>query len=282
MRILVPLDGSPRAAFALGPAAHLARHMVPQAEILLLRVVEDRALVAQPPDADAGVNAAIAAGGDYLRAVSMRPSLAHLRVFPPTCLATGSVAETISFQAQERRADLIVMSSKGVMGSVAQEVARLAAVPTVIVQADEDFHSPHDSYLPFTVLVALDGSLRAEAVLPAAAAIAHAMKGRVRLYHVLPEQSSDLAEERLLLEAAECYLHDVQHRLQRQGVPTEISLGRSNVAEQIIAKAHAHHADLVALATHGRTGLNRMLLGSVADTVLHQAPCPLLILRPAV
>lgn len=281
MRILVPLDGTPRAQFALGPAAQIACHTVPQAEILLLRIVE-YPLTAPPFDAAGGSNAAVAAGGDYLRAASLRPSLVHLRVFPRTCLATGGVAETICFQAQERRADLIVMSSKGATGSVAQEVARLAAIPTVIVQADKDFHTLHDSYLPFTVLVALDGSLRAEAVLPAAATIARAMKGSVRLYHVLPEQTSDPEEDRLLLDAAERYLHDVQRRLQWQGVPAEISLGRGDVSAQIIAKAHAHHTDLVALATHGRTGLERLLLGSVADTVLHQAPCPLLILRPAV
>jgi nucleotide-binding universal stress UspA family protein len=290
MRILVPLDGSPRAEFAIGTAAQLARHTVPHAEIVLVRVVafSPMAMTELLPDHGTFINYTLEASGDYLREVALRPSLERLHVLHRACLADVGIAATICAQAQDLQADLIVMSSSGrsgvaalALGSVAQEVARLATIPTVILRVEEAFRTDHDMHQPFTVLAALDGSLRAEAVLPVVVAIARAMHGTVRLHHVLPE-SDDPQEDQVLRDAAERYLQAVQQRLQRQGVPAEISLSRGDPAQQIVQKAHAERrtCDLVAIATHGRSGIDRLLLGSVAEKVLHEAHCPLLILRP--
>ncbi len=291
MRILVPLDGSIRAEFAINTAAQLAHHAVPTGEIVLLRVVEfsPAAMAELLPDYGTLINATLEASGDYLREIALRPSLAHITVKHRACLAEGSITATICAQAHDLRADLIVMSSSGrsgiaelALGSVAKDVARLAHIPTVILRVEEAFRAEHDMHQPFTVLVALDGSLRAEAVLPSVVAITRAMHGIVQLHHVLP-QKGDTQEDQVLRDAAECYLQAVQQRLQRQGVPTEISLSWGDPAQQIISKADAPRraCDLVAIATHGYTGPDRLALGSVAEHVLHAAHCPLLILRPA-
>src|SRR5579883_301733 len=153
MRILVPLDGSIRAEFAINTAAQLAHHAVPTGEIVLLRVVEfsPAAMAELLPDYGTLINATLEASGDYLREIALRPSLAHITVKHRACLAEGSITATICAQAHDLRADLIVMSSSGrsgiaelALGSVAKDVARLAHIPTVILRVEEAFRAEHD------------------------------------------------------------------------------------------------------------------------------------------
>ena len=63
-------------------------------------------------------------------------------------------------------------------------------------------------------------------------------------------------------------------------VPVEIDVGSGAPGASIVAAAIDHHADLIVMGTHGRTGLHRLLMGSVAEYVLRHAPCPVLTIRP--
>jgi nucleotide-binding universal stress UspA family protein len=292
MRMLVPLDGTLHAEFALGPAAQIASHTVPHAEITLLHVVPSphgtQANTARDYVLD--LDAAMAESGAYLRAIGLRPSLAHLPVRYASRVAEGGVAATISAVAQERQIDLIAMSSKGYtpptaydLASMAEQVVALTAIPTVILHMEDTFHTLYDSYRPFTVVVALDGSLAAEAALAPATTIARAMHGMVRLACVLPEHTHEADEERLLWDAAERYLHAVQRRLQCQGVPTEMRVTWGDPACEFArtARSERQRCDLLAIAAHRSSGGIPSEMGEVVTAMLHAAPCPLLILRSA-
>ncbi len=291
MRIMIPLDGSPRSEFALGSAAYLARHMSPPADIVLLNVVDltPTAMAGVMPMYGSIVSQAIETGNAYLRDVALRDSLAKLKVIQRTVAGTLSVSKTILAEAREINTDLIMISSSGrtglaemALGSVAHDLARMSEIPIMIQRMEASFDRPFDLHQPFTALVALDGSKNAETVLPMAVEIARALRGKVRLFSVLPSQTGNRQEDTAAMDTTEAYLRDMQHHLQHMGVPAEISLAWGDPAEQIVRKsqAQAHGCDLIALATHGRTGMERLIMGSVAERVVHEVRCPLLIVRP--
>ncbi len=137
------------------------------------------------------------------------------------------------------------------------------------------------------ILVPLDQSLEAEAVLPVAARLARVDGAVVRLLHVAPNPVAVLVEgtmpayvdqeiDRLRHEALD-YLRGAASRL--AGLPVEYAVRFGDPASEIIEEARESGADLIALATHGRTGLARVVLGSVAETTLRTAPSPVLAVR---
>jgi nucleotide-binding universal stress UspA family protein len=72
-----------------------------------------------------------------------------------------------------------------------------------------------------------------------------------------------------------CLVSDIKHAVETQ---TLVEVGQA--AERLIAAAKEKNADLIVMATHGRTGLSHALMGSVAEKVVRQAPCPVLTVRP--
>lgn len=137
------------------------------------------------------------------------------------------------------------------------------------------------------ILVPLDLSRGAEAVLPIVARLARAGQATVRLLHVAPEPRTVVMEgvvlayadqeaERLRGEALD-YLQGVAEQI--AGLPVEFAVRFGDAAEEIIEEAIAWGADLIALATHARRGLSRVIAGSVADLVVRAAPCEVLVVR---
>ena len=149
------------------------------------------------------------------------------------------------------------------------------------------------------ILVALDGSPHAETILPHVAALATRFAAHVTLLHVsappivldaLPaavgagpgpavfiEDATQLAETERA--ASERYLDEVATRLADQGLQVTHAQATGPAAEAIVAVAGQQGADLIALTSHGREGMGRLLLGSVTEAVLRHAPCPILALR---
>lgn len=206
------------------------------------------------------------------------------------------VADAIAEHAEAVGADAIVMTTHGRsganrmwLGSVADGLVRHTTVPVILVHPEEEDETGVEAGSIRRIMVALDGSDLAEAVLPPAAALADATGGRLILAHVLttglllggdllPLMPDDAVRVR---EEAETYLEGVAERLRADGRSVEIKLMESGSAGAAIpTMAQDARADLVALATHGHGGLRRMVLGSVADKVLRSSPLPLLVLRP--
>lgn len=139
-----------------------------------------------------------------------------------------------------------------------------------------------------TILIPLDGSPRAEAILPHARALAQRFGAGVILLHVIEPTTPTTAHGGTLLdieavnrraEEAEGYLAVRQGELEAQGVDCRRLVEYGAVVPTIAAVAEQEGADLIAMASHGRTGLARVFYGSVAAGVLQRIDRPLLLVR---
>jgi len=132
------------------------------------------------------------------------------------------------------------------------------------------------------ILVPLDGSDLAEQVLPHALMLADAFDAAVRLLRVVEgpddlDLTSVTREQSEALRLAEDYLRGAAEYCSVLGVPVDIALAMGSPARQIVREALAIGADLIAMATHGRGGLGRWMIGSVADRVVRAATIPVLV-----
>jgi nucleotide-binding universal stress UspA family protein len=142
------------------------------------------------------------------------------------------------------------------------------------------------------LLVALDFSDCSRDALRSALLIAqHTSPTELVLITVLDALADDEAQaERALneLETAVSGLHqmvestikETSHGKHPPGAKLHFTAVRGAPADQIIEQARAHHVDAIVMGTHGRTGLNRLLTGSVAEMVVRQAPCSVLTVKP--
>jgi len=141
-----------------------------------------------------------------------------------------------------------------------------------------------------TILVPLDGSTRAEAILPHVENLAQRYKARVIFLQVVESVRSavgtDMAYPRLEMQnleqwvaEAETYLAALQGEFREKGIEALTRVGYSPVVEAITDAAERERADIIAMASHGRTGLGRVFYGSVAAGVLHRVDRPLLLVR---
>lgn len=277
MRILVPLDGSLLAESALQLAAGLARAR--RGELLIVRVIDPHAPLPAGPLGlvskyrDSEREAAV----DDLERVSRQ--LTRWGVRGTTRLAWGQPVGQIVRVAREERATMIAMASHGrsgpgrwLLGSVTEGVLRLSPCPVLICRGS--LHQEFDGFRQ--VVVPLDGSQNAAAVLPAVRPYLHreARGTLVRASDDLVRQSALRLDE----EAYQAYQEMLRSSL--AGVPAPESWRREVLdcppAEAILRVAEADQADLIAMTTHGRTGFHRLLLGSVTERVARHASCSLL------
>jgi nucleotide-binding universal stress UspA family protein len=133
------------------------------------------------------------------------------------------------------------------------------------------------------ILVPLDGSPWAEAVLPPVLGLAQASQAHLHLLRVAQCPVEFIFCDPAIappVDDPEAYLVNRAAALRRAGFWVVSHLAQGRVVDAILAYADAIQADLVALATHGRSGLSRWLLGSVADELVRQAHVPILVVHP--
>lgn len=291
MRILLPLDGSPLAEYAIGQAANLAQRAKERVELRLLRVVSLVSLAMSAPEyaIPTAITTAEAEDEDYLRQVALRPSLEHLNVTTQVVTSTAGVADTISHEAQEWHADLIVLASHGrsgiaraLVGSVARDVVNQSQIPTLIFRLQDEIRSL-SQIGRYTILVPLDETPFTEQALPPAIKLAQMLDADLVLFEVLPSPSADLYYDRDALERAERYLRQQCDRLASQGIAARSSVSIGDPAEHIVKRAqeYGNRCELIVMATHARTGFDRFFIGSVADEVFRNSHLALVILHPA-
>jgi nucleotide-binding universal stress UspA family protein len=291
MRILVPLDGSQLAERALEPAVHLLRHAPPPHDLILVRAItgslSDNYLLYTYPDPHTALllGEAAEATYDYLRQIAQRPLPRGIHVTP--IVRQGDPAQIISELAQERQVDLTVLTSHGrtgivrmALGSVAADVARLSQIPTLLVRPEGQTFPDNGRAIPLTLLVPLDGSELAETAIEPAARIAKTLRGAIRLVRVVPAAVEHPDEQRERNREAYAYLTVFHDQLEAQGIITHRSIAWGKPAEQIAAEAQRHQVDLVVIATHGRTGMERVLKGSVTEAILHSMRLPVIVTHP--
>lgn len=141
-----------------------------------------------------------------------------------------------------------------------------------------------------TILVPLDGSKHAEAILPHVEEMALRYEAKVVFVRVVepppvvvvPEGGRRLGHQMEFErreEEAESYLTGIQGEFQEKGIEAKTSITFGPVVEEIVNAAGREGADLIALASHGRTGLSQVFYGSVAAGVLQRVDRPLLLIR---
>ncbi|NJM42262.1 MAG: universal stress protein [Anaerolineae bacterium] len=138
------------------------------------------------------------------------------------------------------------------------------------------------------ILIPLDGSGLAEAILPEAEVLAKDFGAEIillrahtpQVFPYLTDNPYALADiTRYEMESARSYLDDVAARVRARGLSVKALLGEGRAADVILDTAEAVQADLIAMTTHGRSGVGRWLLGSTADAVVHAANVPVLLSR---
>lgn len=303
--ILVPLDGSPSAEFAVPVAQGIARRCA--GAVHLLHVHMPLAVASGVRLAGGAVyrdweSEAKGQEEDYLTGLQRRlPDSADVTM--DHRIEDGSVVDTVLRCAGEVGTDLIVMTTHGRgplarawLGSVADGVARRSGVPVLLLRPTAD-PEPMGEHLFHNILIALDGSELAEQILEHAIAIgslagAHYMLARVVTPPLFtgytPSAEGVLADAAaapglaVLIEEAERYLEKTAEGLRARNLSVETQvIVEAQAAPGLLEYARERSADMVAMATHGRTGLSRLVLGSVADKVLRGTTAPILLIRPA-
>ena len=283
-RILVATDFSAPSDAALAFARRLADRT--SAGLHVLHVVDNmfmRAVLADPRDYE---TAALRQMQDRL------PAEGGGATAILTVERSDEPEDEITSYARSRGIDLIVMGTHGrgrmahlLLGSVAEKVARTAPCPVLTMR-----EAPHAAGLDgLRILVPTDFSASSDAALGVARRLAAKVRGAVRLLHVLerPAMStafgSELAvpEPSLEEQAATPRLHLSQRMLvdsrSRVKIDSDVIFGPTGA--MIAAYAGDNGFDLIVMGTRGRGGLAHLLLGSVAESVIRTAPCPVLTVK---
>lgn len=294
--ILVPLDGSPLAEQAIPVAVAIAERARCKLKLVL---VHQPLLAIEPGPAFTKIELAMQkANRDYLRSVAA-PLRERLGRLLSSAVLEGPVVQTLARYARELGSDLLVMTTHGRggirrawLGSVADRLIRTAEVP-ILVMRPTGPRTPAPSPELKEMLLPLDGSPLAEAVLEPAVALARLWDAEISLVQVVrpvvltsdpplpfPTGYSDQVT-RIRREEAQDYVQDIAERLRESGVRASgIAVTGGGVAETLLDLARPDRVSLMAVATHGRGGARRFVLGSVADKLVRAAEVPLLVVRP--
>jgi len=298
--ILVPLDGSQLAECVLPHVVAIARSF--DAEITLLRMLEKNQSGASAQLFDLlnwQINKTRAAY--YLEEKKAHFQESGLRA--RTTVLEGLVAEGITEYAQNQGMKLIVLSSHGRNGltqwgisSITQKIILSAQTSLLIIRAHQyGVHSGESSETPVyqRIMVPLDGSQRAENVIPIVTQLAQFHKSQIHLVQVVqtPEMARQLppAREDIDLsnrvvvrnrEEAGRYLEQVKSRSYLEGITVHTHLITSdNAAVALHQLEEQEHIDMVALSAHGYSGNHQWPYGSMVNNFIMYGKVPLLIVQ---
>jgi nucleotide-binding universal stress UspA family protein len=226
------------------------------------------------------------------RALGGLPARAH--VHGPD---DADVAASIARHTDELRTELIVLCTHGrgrardlLYGSVAQQVLRYGQVPVLLVRAN----GAAPEFRCERILVPLDGSPASEAALPVAEAVGRVFGASLHLLTVVPTATTVAADRvpaaRLLPgataaslemeeEAVRGYLAGVALRLRGAGLAADAEVPRGDPAAVVLEAIDRTGADLLVMATHGRSGLSAAWAGSVASRITARCRKPILLVR---
>jgi nucleotide-binding universal stress UspA family protein len=280
-KILTPLDGS-----------KLAEQILPYVRLLAEKYAIPVELLRVDESATPSTQAA-----RYLAMIAERDFPAPKRA--EQIVERGNPAEVIVERGSRDPATLIAMATHGLsgtqrwfLGSVAYKVLHRGRNPLLLVRPVEQ-GATTDAAVIKTLIVPLDGSGLAEKILPHVAFLAKKLNLEVQLMRAYdaPAQSH-LVGDGLVLDvlkqirqgvqkSVDEYLRGKSEELQAQGVERAIAVGvEGDAAGQIIDIGRKTENNLIAMSTHGRSGLGRWVLGSVTERVVHHSRDPVLVIRP--
>jgi nucleotide-binding universal stress UspA family protein len=276
-RIVVPLDGSELAEAVLGQVRRILLHK--DAEVLLVRAVS------MPPSVEADAvelpSILMAHASKYLEGMAGLLSSQGARV--RTVTRQGKAADVILDAAAEENASLIAMSTHGrtglarwTFGSVAEKILRASRIPVLAVRSFTGTGNGAARTGAFELslrrmLVPIDATDLSLEVVPPALELAKLFGSHVVLLNVCDGFECTIPV---------CEMTKAYEEFHAAGVSVEPLMKQGDAAAQILDTATGQKADLIAMTTHGRSGVSRMMLGSVTEKVLRGAAVPLLVVRP--
>lgn len=293
-KILVPLDGSEIAEVALPYAEELAGRL--GSEITLISVSHS----AEEQDQQmfqSYIQKTVESMRERAERYFERPSERAIEV--NSAILVGNPAEKIVDYADSGDIDLIVMATHGrsgisrwALGSVADKVLRATERPVVLVRAQNAHPYMHKKDILSKMLVPLDGSKEGEAVIPYIEELVSKLGGEIIFFQVLAlayhvHISGDAAvqvpytekEMEPLKMSAQSYLKKMGSKLKERGIPTKYEVKVGAAGYEIIKLADEINADLVAMSTHGRSGIGRLVFGSITERVVRSGNTPVLLVR---
>ncbi len=282
-RVLVLLDGSATAEFAIRFGADLANKH--QADLALLHL---RRASADAGDAEAE-EAAAAKASDYLERARKAAQSYSVRSISTHTLVAANLHEALAKFIDAERVSVVVMSTQGrtnlmrwIFGSGVEKALSSFPVPLLLVRP-----------MYQKVIVPLDGSGWSESAIPRAAEIARVHDAEMILLHVYQPKGGDYADQWALAgqqqiadqpyEQVRDRLIALRNQLRQEGLRArEVLLRANNPAQAICDFVESEDGiSLVVMSTHGRTGLARWLMGSVAQKVIQNGRCPVKLVHPA-
>ena len=295
-KILIPLDGSKTAEKVLPYARFLAGNLKLPVELLgVVDIVEmathisaDRARYL-----DTLIEDSVRNSEQYLRGMAGKfPTGTKCRV------EKGKAEQVIIEAAAADKGTLITMATHGrsgmnrwLLGSVTEKVLRGGTNPMLLVRATEEGKTDSAATLK-SIVVPLDGSELAEGVLPTIAELAKTLKLAVVLFRAYSVPTSAYAggegyyavnyEELLtaMKEEAVDYLEKKTEAVKKLGIANVSYVAKEGfAADEIISLSRKSPDNLIAMCTHGRSGVKRWMLGSVTETVVRHSADPVLVLR---
>ncbi len=309
--VVVPLDGSKFGEFALPWAMSIARRS--GATLRLVRVAPplgDAYFWAPLPGSSVEAELKEHLHADamaYLDGVAVR--LRNAGAGRIACaVIDGEVSEAIKKDCANSHTDMLVMTSHGRgqveriwLGSVADELIRSLTIPVLLVRPDEKQNDIDLTEPPLRhILLAVDGTPLAERTVSPALAVGKLTNADYTLVRIIaagwssnhphgttehtklpPTLSAEMGKikDRVFLEA-NSYLEHLAEQLRVDGVQVQTQvLSAAQPAAGILQEAAAIGADLIALESHGRHGLSRLLMGSVTDKVVRGSTHPVLVCR---
>lgn len=291
-KIVIPLDGSELAERALDYVTGLA--VASPAQVTLLHVCT-------PDQSESGSSRfwvyLLEHAAQVLRS-RLEDAASEGSTVDSTVLF-GHAAEEILAYVKKNKVGLIAMTTHGrsgvrrfAMGSVAARVARHSTVPVLLARSDAPQETISRYWPEKRILVLLDGSEKAEQVLPHVADHAKIGGAEVVFLRVLeplrspafypPDMPGNWEEvaERIMTHLEEecvCYFAGLKTRLRDAGIQVRSETLEGNIWDEIIRYIERDGFDLVALTSHGRSSVARWAVGSVAETLLRKCPIPLLL-----
>lgn len=274
--VLVPLDGSKRAEAAVPVALELINH---KGELILLRSTLEMHLTTAQISANVALPQSPSsspfylAADAYLKTLKAQWSNPGIEIYK--YVANDDPAAAILDIADQEDVELIVMTSHGAsnerqwtLGSVTRKVLHSAPCPVLVVR---------DGVPIQRLLITLDGSEISQHALSPGMNVARALDLEVTLLQVL-----DQDEYKGMKADSEAYLSALadQYRQEEDSIHTAVASGPT--AQTVLDIAKARQIDMIAMATHGRTGLARWIYGSTTEKIIHSTTCSLLIVRPPI
>ncbi len=293
-KILVPLDGSELAEVALPYAGELAGRL--GSEVTLIHVCESTEEQYHNMH-QIYIQKMAEATKQLIKKYVEKPAAASITVKAE--LLNGHPAEQILDFAEKECVDLIVIATHGrsgvqrwVLGSVADKVVNATKQPVLLIRAKGVHHHEVDKVKTSKILLTLDGSKESEAVIPYVQELATKLKAEVILFQVVPPPSPVItipgetmqipytpAQVELWRIDALAYLEKTADEFKSRHIKVISEARVGDTAQEIITAADELKADLVAMSTHGRSGIRRWALGSTADKVLHGGNTSLFLVR---